>query len=75
LESKGLSLSKTFGTMSTLNGVVAIVSGVVSEWLVAETGTKKAPFVLSVALLTVAWVVIYGQWVGFLPLFRHRWRS
>jgi MFS transporter, MFS domain-containing protein family, molybdate-anion transporter len=57
-------LSRTFGTMSTLNSLVAIVSGVVSEWLVSTTGTRKAPFVASVALLFVAGWVIAGKWVS-----------
>ncbi|OHW90691.1 major facilitator superfamily transporter [Colletotrichum incanum] len=39
LSDQGLDLSRTFGMMSTVNSVVAIVSGVVSEWLVSMTGT------------------------------------
>jgi len=64
LESKGLNLSRTFGQMSTINSVAAIVSGVFSEWLVASAGTRKAPFAVSVVLLGVAGLFIYGQWVG-----------
>jgi MFS transporter, MFS domain-containing protein family, molybdate-anion transporter len=66
LEKKGLNLSRTFGTMSTLNSVVAILSGVFSEWLVASKGTRKAPFAVSIGLLGLAWVVIYSQWVSFI---------
>jgi MFS transporter, MFS domain-containing protein family, molybdate-anion transporter len=63
LESKGLDLSRTFGLMSTINSVVAIMSGVISEWLVTKFGTRKAPFVVSIGLLSLAWLFIYGQWV------------
>ncbi|KZL85017.1 major facilitator superfamily transporter, partial [Colletotrichum incanum] len=62
LSDQGLDLSRTFGMMSTVNSVVAIVSGVVSEWLVSMTGTRKAPFLASVGLLAVAAVVIASQW-------------
>jgi len=64
LASKGLDLSRTFGTMSTVNSIVAIASGVSSEWLVEWAGTRKAPFGLSVGLLGLAAVFIYSQWVG-----------
>ncbi|EFQ33535.1 major facilitator superfamily transporter [Colletotrichum graminicola M1.001] len=62
LGDQGLDLSRTFGMMSTVNSVVAIVSGVVSEWLVSATGTRKAPFLASVGLLVVAAGVIASQW-------------
>ncbi|GKT94226.1 major facilitator superfamily domain-containing protein [Colletotrichum tofieldiae] len=62
LGDQGLDLSRTFGMMSTVNSVVAIVSGVVSEWLVSVTGTRKAPFLASVGLLAVAAGVIASQW-------------
>ncbi|GKT44178.1 molybdate-anion transporter [Colletotrichum spaethianum] len=62
LGDQGLDLSRTFGMMSTVNSVVAIVSGVVSEWLVSVTGTRKAPFLASVGLLVLAAGVIASQW-------------
>ncbi|OHF00260.1 major facilitator superfamily transporter [Colletotrichum orchidophilum] len=62
LGEKGMDLSRTFGLMSTVNSVVAIVSGVVSEWLVSVTGTRKSPFLASVGLLIVAAGVIASQW-------------
>ncbi|GJD00832.1 major facilitator superfamily transporter [Colletotrichum higginsianum] len=62
LGDQGLDLSRTFGLMSTVNSVVAIVSGVVSEWLVSATGTRKAPFLTSVVLLIIASSVIASQW-------------
>jgi MFS transporter, MFS domain-containing protein family, molybdate-anion transporter len=71
LEKKGLNLSRTFGTMSTINSVTAIASGLVSEWLVKSSGTKKAPFYASMGLLALAFLFIYGQWVrSEFPLFR-----
>ncbi|KAF9876055.1 major facilitator superfamily transporter [Colletotrichum karsti] len=62
LGDKGLDLSRTFGFMSTVNSVVAIVSGVASEWLVSVTGTRKAPFLASIGLLVLAAGVIATQW-------------
>ena len=62
LGDKGGDLSRTFGVMSTLNSVVAIVSGVFSEWVVAVSGTRKAPFAASVFLLVLASWVIATRW-------------
>lgn len=64
LAKKGGDLSRTFGTMSTLNSVVAIASGVASEWLVSLTGTRKTPFAASIVLLVVAFWLIAVQWVS-----------
>ena len=63
LGTKGGDLGRTFGRMSTINSVVAILSGVGSEWLVSKTGTRKAPFVASAVLLGVAFCVIWSYWV------------
>lgn len=62
LASKGGDLSRTFGLMSTLNSVVAIVSGVFSEWIVSTAGTRKAPFAAAALLLGTASWVIATQW-------------
>ncbi|POS76712.1 hypothetical protein DHEL01_v204897 [Diaporthe helianthi] len=62
LGEKGGDLSRTFGVMSTLNSVVAIVSGVFSEWVVSVSGTRKAPFAAAVVLLAVAGWVISTRW-------------
>ncbi|KAK3381513.1 major facilitator superfamily transporter [Podospora didyma] len=59
---EGGDLSRTFGLMSTLNSVVAILSGVSSEWLVGVAGTRKAPFAASAGLLVVAFGIIWTQW-------------
>lgn len=62
LGEKGGDLSRTFGVMTTLNSVVAIVAGVWSEWLVGVTGTRKAPFAAAAALLVLAGWLIATQW-------------
>jgi hypothetical protein len=56
-----------FGIMTTLNSVVAVVSGVVGEWLVQATGTKVAPFMAAVGCLVVAGGLIHRNWVTLLP--------
>lgn len=63
---KGLEsgLSEMFGTMSMVNSLVAIASGVLSEWLVGVSGSKKAPFVASMVLLCGAFGVISSSWVS-----------
>ncbi|KAH7376325.1 major facilitator superfamily transporter [Plectosphaerella cucumerina] len=62
LAEKGADLSRTFGLMSTVNSVVAIISGVVSEWLVGAAGSAKAPFAASAAIVVVASLFISTQW-------------
>lgn len=67
LGEKGADISRTFGLMSTLNSIMGILSGVLSEWLVSVTGTRKSPFAASIALLGLAFWVIWSQWVCSLP--------
>lgn len=62
LADRGGDLSRTFGVMSTLNSLVAIASGVFSEWVVAAAGTRKAPFAAAAGLLGVAAWVISTRW-------------
>ncbi|KAM0286760.1 hypothetical protein ACHAQH_000780 [Verticillium albo-atrum] len=62
LEDNGGDLSRTFGLMSTVNSVVAIVSGLASEWLVGSVGTSKAPFGASAVLVGVAAVCMVSTW-------------
>ena len=62
LDHAGTSLSSIFGIMTTMNSIVAILSGVVSEWLVQVTNTKRAPFMASAGLLTVALWIISVYW-------------
>ena len=71
LEKAGAQLSSIFGMMTTLSSIVAIVAGVLSEWLVAVTGTRKTPFMASIACLAVAFPVISKYWVGG----AHGWRT
>jgi hypothetical protein len=63
LHQAGTSLSSLFGIMTTLNSVVAIASGVFSEWLVQVTQTRRSPFMASAGLLSVAFWVILASWV------------
>lgn len=63
LDHSGTSLSSMFGIMTTLNSIVAIVSGVSSEWLVQVTVTKRAPFMASAGLLGMAFWLILVFWV------------
>jgi MFS transporter, MFS domain-containing protein family, molybdate-anion transporter len=63
LNQAGTSLSSLFGIMTTLNSVVAICSGVFSEWLVQITHTRRAPFMASAGLLSIAFWVILVCWV------------
>lgn len=65
LNQAGTSLSSLYGIMTTLNSVVAICAGVSSEWLVHFTGTKRAPFMGSAGLLSVAFWVILMFWVSY----------
>ena len=60
----GSTLSGIFSTMTTLNTVVAILAGVVAEWVTDFTGTEKAPFMAAVACLMLAFAAIKSQWVS-----------
>ncbi|ORY62637.1 uncharacterized protein BCR38DRAFT_486899 [Pseudomassariella vexata] len=62
LVEKGCDLSQTYGTMSTINSVTAIASGVMSDVVVWMTGTKKAPFLVSAILLWLATPTIKSRW-------------
>jgi peptidoglycan biosynthesis protein MviN/MurJ (putative lipid II flippase) len=64
LDQAGTSLSSMFGVMTTMNSIVAILSGVFSEWLVQVTGTKRAPFMASAGLLTIAFWIICAFWAS-----------
>ncbi|KAK0107667.1 hypothetical protein ONS96_003468 [Cadophora gregata f. sp. sojae] len=68
MDKAGSSLSGMYGIVTTLNSIVAILSGVFSEWLVNFTHTKRAPFMAGAALLMVAFWIILVCWVsGFIP--------
>ncbi|KAI1204988.1 DUF791-domain-containing protein [Annulohypoxylon truncatum] len=59
----GCDLSRTYATTSIVSSVSAILSGIVGEWLVKFTGTKKAPFLLSAGLLWSALQLIWAHWI------------
>lgn len=65
LEKSNMSLSAMFGMMTTLNSIVAIVSGVVGESLVAATRTKVSPFMAAIVCLGLASWLMIRDWVGF----------
>ncbi|KAH7128464.1 hypothetical protein B0J11DRAFT_549275 [Dendryphion nanum] len=55
-------LSDIFSTMTTSNSLVAIIAGIVAEWLVSKTGTAKTPFMASIGCLSLAFVLILQYW-------------
>jgi MFS transporter, MFS domain-containing protein family, molybdate-anion transporter len=63
LEGSSMSLSAMFGTMTTLNSIVAILSGVLGESLVAATGTKVSPFMAAIVCLGLAFWLMAKTWV------------
>jgi MFS family permease len=60
---EGTELSSLLGTMTMLNSIIAIMAGLLSEWLVHITGTRRAPFVASIACLALAFLTIFRKWV------------
>jgi MFS family permease len=63
LEEADSALSAIFSLMTTANTCVAIAAGLVAEWLVRKAGTAKAPFLLSIVCLLVAFVAMMKYWV------------
>ncbi|TFK73430.1 DUF791-domain-containing protein [Pluteus cervinus] len=55
-------LSKIMGRATLVNGLVAVLAGVVSNKLVSMMGTYGAPFIASAALLGLSWIIIKGSW-------------
>jgi hypothetical protein len=64
LERSSMSLNAMFGIMTTLNSIVAIISGVLGESLVAVTGTKVSPFMAAILCLGLAFWLITMNWVS-----------
>jgi hypothetical protein len=64
LEKSSMSLSAMFGMMTTLNSIVAILSGVIGESLVAATGTKVSPFMAAIVCLGLASWLMIKNWVS-----------
>jgi MFS family permease len=65
LEEADTALSAIFSLMTTANTCVAIAAGLIAEWLVRKAGTAKAPFLLSIGCLLVAFVAIMKYWVSY----------
>jgi MFS family permease len=57
-------MSAIFSLMTTSNTCVAIVAGLIAEWLVRTTGTAKTPFMLSAGCLSLAFLAITKYWVS-----------
>jgi hypothetical protein len=64
LDEVGGSLDDIFGNMTTLNGVVAIIAGLIAQELADFTGTQVTPFMTAVVLLFLAFGGISKQWVS-----------
>jgi len=64
-DAPGSTLSGIFSTMTTLNSVVAIVAGIIAEWITDVTRTEKAPFMAAVGCLMAAFIAISNNWVIF----------
>ncbi|EFR02219.1 major facilitator superfamily transporter domain-containing protein 5 [Nannizzia gypsea CBS 118893] len=55
-------LNQILGTMTVLSGMVAVLSGLVSNYLVSITGSRRAPFLASPVCLLLAFFLILGTW-------------
>lgn len=55
-------LSAIFGSATLVNGFVAVISGVSSNWAVEQTGTAKTPFFVAVVVLGFAAAAIRSAW-------------
>jgi MFS family permease len=67
LEETDAAMSAIFSMMTTSNTCVAIVAGLLAEWLVRRAGTAKAPFIASIGFLSLAFLAISKYWVGYQP--------
>lgn len=61
-DQSGSFLNGIFSKMTMLNSIVAIMAGILAEWLVRAIGTAKAPFMASIACLSLAFVLIARTW-------------
>lgn len=64
LERSSLTMTSMFGTMTTLNGLVAIMSGVVGEAVVSFTGTKTSPFIAAILCIAIAAYLMHSSWAS-----------
>jgi MFS transporter, MFS domain-containing protein family, molybdate-anion transporter len=63
LSSSELTLSEIFAYMTTLSCIVAIVSGVAGDALVAQLGSRLWPFVASIVCCAAAGWLMLRRWV------------
>ncbi|KAG8807652.1 hypothetical protein FRC17_004362, partial [Serendipita sp. 399] len=50
------------GHASLVNGIVAATAGIIANWVVEQTSGFRGPFILSGALLLLAFFVIGFKW-------------
>ncbi|KAI0403273.1 hypothetical protein F4802DRAFT_616893 [Xylaria palmicola] len=62
LADDGCDLTRTFAATGVVNGLAAVLSGLVGEILVWATGTRKTPFLMSAGLLWLALQSIWTRW-------------
>ncbi|EAS30770.1 uncharacterized protein CIMG_06249 [Coccidioides immitis RS] len=62
LEKEGAELNDLLGTMTILNTIVAVASGLLSELLVGWTESKRSPFLASIFCLGLAFFAILRKW-------------
>ncbi|KAF2727528.1 DUF791-domain-containing protein, partial [Polyplosphaeria fusca] len=58
----GSTLSDIFSSMTMLNSLVAIIAGIIAEWVFRVFGTAKAPFLTATACLAMAFMAISRLW-------------
>lgn len=63
LAKEGEDLNGLLGTITILNSIAAVTAGLLSEFLVEWTGTKRSPFVASIGCLGLAFPAILENWV------------
>ena len=63
LDNADLLLSEIFGNMTTLSSFVAILAGVLGDFLVQHLASRVAPFLASVVCLAVGALLIFARWV------------
>lgn len=66
LKKEGEDLNSLLGTATILNSIVAVLAGLLSEFLVKYSGTKRSPFLASIGCLSLAFLAIFGNWVRLL---------
>lgn len=55
-------LSTIMGRATLVNGIVASAAGIVSNQLVASSGSFVTPFIASAMMLLLGWVMISALW-------------